>query len=291
MSSLFELTGKVAVVTGATKGIGRAIAHELAASGANVVVSSRAQTECDAYATELNSLFGDEQEVARGLACDLDDLSGLEPFAGACIAVWGGIDILVCNAAVMPYIGPSSETPPQLFDRLLVTNVHHNFRLCQAVRPSMAVRGGGSIVLIGSVTGHVPSPLTLAYGLSKAALAHMARSLAQEFVREKIRVNCIAPGTTHSYSTDTTYADPKAMQSAAEAVPLQRIGDPEDIAGTVVFLCSRAGSYMTGAVLPVDGGRATIDVGSRLQPLARAAGISAQHAATHAASEHQGARG
>jgi NAD(P)-dependent dehydrogenase (short-subunit alcohol dehydrogenase family) len=291
MPSLFELTGKVAVVTGATKGIGRAIAHQLAASGAKVVVSSRTQAECDAYATKLNSQFGHEQEIARGLACDLDHLPGIEPFAAACIAAWGGIDVLVCNAAVMPYIGPSNETPPQLFDRLLVTNVHHNFRLCQALRPSMAARGGGSVVLIGSVTGHIPSPLTLAYGLSKAALAHMARSLAQEFVTEKIRVNCIAPGTTHSHSTDTTYADPEAMQRATEAIPLQRIGDPEDIAGAVVFLCSRAGSYLTGAVLPVDGGRATIDVGSRLQPLAQAAGIPAQHAAMHAASEPQGARG
>jgi len=272
MSNLFDLAGKIAVVTGATKGIGRGIARELAAKGAKVIVSSRKPDECAAYAAELNREFGQGEEIARGLAFDLDDLSGVDPFSKVAIAAWGGVDILICNAAVMPFIGPSVATPPALFDRLLVTNVHHNFRLCQAVRPSMAARGGGSIVLIGSVTGQTPSPLTLAYGLSKAAIAHMARSLAHEFVGDKIRVNCVAPGTTHSYTTDATYADPAVMQTAIDAIPLQRMGEPEDIAGAVIFLCSRAGSYMTGAVLPMDGGRATIDVGPKMQPLAKVSG-------------------
>ena len=253
--SLFDLTGKVAIVTGATKGIGLGIATEIAAQGARIIVSSRDQAACDALAEELDRTYGKGQNIAVGIAADLDRIDDMAMLAQKSIAVWGGVDILVCNAAVLPYIGPSNDTPPELFDRLLTRNIHHNFRLCQAVRPSMAKRGGGAIVLIGSEAGHAPSPTVLAYGVAKAGLAHLARNLADEFVGEKIRVNCVEPGLIRSFSSDSTLTDETVRGAMIDKIPLKRIGEPRDIAGAVIYLASEAGSYVTGNLLVVDGGR------------------------------------
>jgi hypothetical protein len=252
---LFDLTGKVALVTGATKGIGRGIAGQLAAHGARVIVSSRDRLEAEQTAAQLNQEHGGTDRVAHAVACDINNLDEIEKLARAACGVWDGIDVLVCNAAVLAFIGDSRDTPPELFNQLLATNIHHNFRLCQAVRSEMAKRGGGAIILIGSVSGHTASPSTLAYGVSKAGMAHMARSLADEMAPQRIRVNCIAPGLIRSFASGKVWRDPERLKVAEATIPLGRIGEPEDIAGAVVFLASNAGSYVTGTTLHVDGGR------------------------------------
>ena len=256
--SLFNLSGKIAVVTGATKGIGRGIVERLAEHGARVIVSSRDQAACDAVAVELNGRYGGGKEIACGIACDIDSLEQIDHLATASAERWDGIDILVGNAAILPYMGKSADTPPELFDRILTSNQHHNFRLCQAVRPSMARRGGGSIVLIGSRSGHTPSPTVLAYAVAKAGLAHLATCLADEFVGERITVNCVAPGLIRSFSSKPLWQDEAVLSAVTADIPLGRIGEPDDIAGAVIFLVSAAGSYISGATIPVDGGRTTL---------------------------------
>jgi len=253
--SLFDLTGKVAVITGATKGIGLGIAQEMAAQGAKVIVSSRDQALCDQVAAELNGQYGRGETIAKGLACDIDDLGSIARLAKSAPEVWGGVDILVCNAAVLPFIGPSKDTPPELFDRILTRNIHHNFRLCQALRGDIGKRGGGSIILIGSEAGHTASPMVLAYAVAKAGVAHLAVCLADEMAGEKIRVNCVAPGLIRSYSSAKTLGD-DGLDKIGAGLPLGRVGEPKDIAGAVIYLASEAGSHVTGSAIIVDGGRA-----------------------------------
>ncbi len=255
MSTLFDLSGKIALVTGATRGIGRGVVDRLAEHAAKVVVSSRSPERCEEVATELNQRYGGGDEIAVGIPCDIESLDDIERLAGLASEKWGGLDILVANAAALPFMGPSADTPPEMFDRILSTNQHHNFRLCQAVRPSMARRGGGSIVLIGSISGHTPAPTTMAYSIAKAGLAHMARCLADEFACDGIRVNNVAPGLIRSHSSRYLWQDESMLAKVTADIPLQRIGEPEDIAGAVVFLSSTAGSYVTGVTIPVDGGR------------------------------------
>lgn len=265
--SLFDLTGKVALVTGATKGIGRGIAEQLVAHGAKVIVSSREEEEANRVAADLNHSFGAGGIVAKGTACDINDLEAIARVVEVARNAWGHLDILVCNAAVLAFIGDSRDTPPELFNQLLTTNIHHNFRLCQAVRAELVKQGGGAIVIIGSVAGHTASPATLAYAVSKAGLAHMARSLAAEMAPEHIRVNCIAPGLIRSFTSEKVWRDSERLHVAEETIPLGRIGEPEDIAGAVIFLASDAGSYVTGTTIHVDGGRAFLPPAGRVNHL------------------------
>lgn len=268
--SLFDLTGRVAVITGSTKGIGLGIAQQMAAQGAKVVVSSRDQAFCDEVAGRINRERG--ADVAKGLACDIDDLTSIARFAEAAPKLWGGVDILVCNAAILPYIGPSAQTPPDLFDRILIGNVHHNFRLCQAMRGELKKRAG-NIVLIGSEAGHTASPLVLAYAAAKAGVAHMALCLADEMAADRIRVNCVAPGLIRSAASTETLGD-AGLEAAGHGMPLGRVGEPEDIAGAVLYLAAPAGSHVTGATIVVDGGRAHLSAPNQAQMLESVAGTS-----------------
>jgi NAD(P)-dependent dehydrogenase (short-subunit alcohol dehydrogenase family) len=281
--SLFDLTGKVAVVTGATKGIGRGIVQQLAAHGAKVVVSSRNQAEAEAVAGELDAEFGAGRVIAKGAVCDLDRLDDIDSFAKNAEQAFGAVDILVCNAAALAFVGQASTTPPDVFERLLSTNIHHNFRLCEALRGAIASRGGGAIVLIGSLAGHQASPNLLAYGVAKAGVAHMARCLADEMAAENIRVNCIAPGLIRSYSSRPLWRNEAMLRASEAGIPLQRIGEPEDVAGTVVFLVSRAGSYVTGETILVDGGRTQLS-----SPRADAGALSAVASSVNAGSRPGG---
>jgi NAD(P)-dependent dehydrogenase (short-subunit alcohol dehydrogenase family) len=251
--SLFDLTGKVAVVTGATKGIGLGIVQQLVAHGAKVVVSSRNQALCDEVSADLNARAGGE--VAKGMACDIDKLEDIEALAEASRGAFGGVDILICNAAALAFIGPAASTPPDVFERLLSTNIHHNFRLCEALRGDIAARGGGSIILIGSLAGHSASASLLGYAVAKAGVAHLARCLADEMAAEKIRVNCVAPGLIRSFSSQPLWRNEQMLEASER----------------VIFLASRAGSYVTGETILVDGGRTML---SPPQP-GRASGLGA----------------
>ena len=256
--SLFDLSGKSVLITGATKGIGRGIAHRMAEAGAKLVVSSRDQSACDEFASDLNQKYGEGETIAKGFACDLNEREQLEPLANFAVKQWDGLDILVCNAAVLPFMGPSRDTPPEKFDRILISNQHHNFRLCQFARTGMAKKGGGRIILIGSASGLSSSPNVMAYAIAKAGLTHMSRCLADEFAADNITVNCVAPGLIRSFSSRPLWEDEGILNEVVSDIPLQRIGEPEDVAGAVIFLASSAGAYVTGATIPVDGGRTTL---------------------------------
>lgn len=249
---LFDLKDRVAVVTGSTKGIGRGIAECLAAAGAQVVVSSRNQAECDATATQLATAYPGTN--CYGVRCDIADAASIAALTSAVNERSGGIDVLVCNAARMPRLVPFGETPDDEFLAQFDSNVVKTLRLCLLAADSMKQRGGGSIVLIGSRTGLVPAPQQLAYSCAKAAETHLARNLAAHFAADGIRVNCIAPGLIRSDSASVVFDNPAAIAAFARDIPLHRGGEPHEIGGAVVFLASAAAGYVTGVTIPVDGG-------------------------------------
>ena len=228
-------------------------------------MSSRDGAECERTADELNQRYGNGRKVSRGVPGDLARLADVQRLAEEAVSAFDGLDILVCNAAVMPFMGNSADTPPDVFDKILTVNIHHNFRLAQAVRRSMRERGGGSIVLIGSATGHMPMIQTMAYSIAKSGVAHMVRCLADEMVVDNIRVNGVAPGLIRSAASTPLWSDPQLLEESVRDIPLGRIGEPEDIAGAVIFLSSAAGSFVTGSTILVDGGRVLLT-----PPVARA---------------------
>ncbi|HYL03346.1 MAG TPA: SDR family oxidoreductase [Steroidobacteraceae bacterium] len=248
--SLFDLTGKVAVVTGSSRGIGKAIALQMAAHGARVVVSSRKQESCAAAAAEITAAGG----TALAHACHVGHPEELRSLVDATLAAWGRIDILVCNAAANPYFGPSASMPDEAFDKTLHTNLYSVVRLCKLVLPQMAERRDGAVIIVSSVSGLVGSALLGAYGISKAADMQLARNLAVEWGPHNIRVNCIAPGVIRTNFSRALWADPARAAAFARAYPLRRLGDPDDVAGIAVMLAARAGAFITGQTLVVDGG-------------------------------------
>lgn len=249
---LFGLAGKVAIVTGSTKGIGRGIAECLAAAGAQVVVSSRSQADCDRVATALNGAY--PATGCYGIACDVADAASIAQLVDAVVRRSGGIDVLVCNAARMPKLQPFGEVSDDEFLAQFDTNVVKALRLCLRAAASMKQRGGGSIVLIGSRTGLTPAPQQLAYSCAKAAETHLARNLAAQLAADNVRVNCVAPGLIRSDASSVVFDNPAALAAFERDIPLGRGGEAREIGGAVAFLASSAGAYVTGATLPVDGG-------------------------------------
>jgi NAD(P)-dependent dehydrogenase (short-subunit alcohol dehydrogenase family) len=247
---LFDLSGKVAVVTGSTKGIGKAIAERMAEQGARVVISSRNQDLCDDVATNIVSKGGH----AVGISCNINHKEQLESLVEKTNSVFGDIDVLVCNAALNPYFGPSQEIPDQAFDKVMHANIGSVHRLCQLVIPNMKKLGGGSVVIISSIGGLKGSASLGAYAISKAADMQMARNLAVEWGPDNIRVNCIAPGLVKTDFARALWEDPKIYEATVANYPLRRIGEPDEIAGAAVFLASGAGSFTTGQTLVIDGG-------------------------------------
>ena len=248
--SLFDLSGKVAVVTGSTKGIGKAIAERMAEQGARVVISSSNQDLCDDVATNIVSKGGH----AVGISCNINHKEQLESLVEKTNSVFGDIDVLVCNAALNPYFGPSQEIPDQAFDKVMHANIGSVHRLCQLVIPNMKKLGGGSVVIISSIGGLKGSASLGAYAISKAADMQMARNLAVEWGPDNIRVNCIAPGLVKTDFARALWEDPKIYEATVANYPLRRIGEPDEIAGAAVFLASGAGSFTTGQTLVIDGG-------------------------------------
>ena len=250
MPGLFDLTGKVAVITGSSRGIGRAIAERMAEHGAKVVVSSRKLAACEEVAAGIRSNGGE----AVALPANIGHKEQLQGLVDATLARWGGIDILVCNAAVNPYFGPSLHCPDEAFDRIMSSNVRSNFWLCNMVLPQMADRGGGAIIVISSIAGLRGTPTLGAYGISKAADMAIVRNLAVEWGAKNIRANCIAPGLVKTDFARALWEDPAVLAKRVKDSPLPRIGEPDEIAGAAIFLASPAGSFTTGQTFVIDGG-------------------------------------
>ena len=250
--SLFDLTGKVAIVTGSTKGIGKASAIALAEQGAKVAISSRKQEACDAVAAEINARFGADTAIA--VAANISDKAGLQHLVDETRAAFGQIDVLVCNAASNPYYGPQSGISDEQFRKILDNNIVSNHWLISMVAPEMRERKDGAIVIVSSIAGIRGTPTIGAYGISKAADMQLARNLAHEFGPDNVRINCIAPGLIRTDFAKALWEDPARIEAANKSVPLRRIGVPEEIAGAVVFLASPASAFMTGQSIVIDGG-------------------------------------
>ena len=249
---LFDLSGKVALVTGSTKGIGEAIVHRLAEHGAKVVVSSRKADACDKVAADINKAQG--KEVAVPIPCNINYKEQLQQLVAGTRQKWGKIDILICNAALNPYFGPQMDIPDEAFDKIMGANVRSNHWLCQLVLPEMRERKDGSIIIVSSVGGLRGSPVLGAYCISKAADFQLARNIAVEYGPLNIRANCIAPGLIKTDFAKALWDNPEILKRSTSGAPLRRIGDPDEIAGAAVFLASKAGAFMTGQAIVIDGG-------------------------------------
>lgn len=249
-SSLFDLRGKVAVVTGSSRGIGRAIAERLAEQGAKVVVSSRKLDACEEVAGAIRARGGE----AFAHACNIGRRQDLQALVDATIRQWGGIDVLVCNAAINPHFGASIGMPDEVYDKVMNSNVRSNFWLCNMVLPQMAERGGGSIIIVSSVAGLLGSSMLGVYGISKAADMALARNICVEWGPKNVRANCIAPGLVRTDFAKALWENPQIYQQTVRTYPLRRIGEPDEIAGAAVFLASPSGSFMTGQTIVIDGG-------------------------------------
>ena len=250
MPSLFDLSNKVAIVTGSSRGIGRAIAVRLAEHGAKVVISSRDRVACEGVVREISESGG--QAIAQ--ECNISSKSELQALVDATVKRWGGVDVLVCNAAVNPHFGPSIQIEDEVFDKIMESNVRSNFWLCNMVLPQMAERGGGSIIVISSVAGLQGSPSIGVYGLSKAADMALTRNICVEWGKKNIRANCIAPGLVRTDFARALWENPKIYEQVVKSYPLRRIGEPDEIAGAAVFLAAPSGSFVTGQTIVIDGG-------------------------------------
>lgn len=251
---LFDLTGKVAVITGSTKGIGEAIAHRYAEHGAKVVVSSRKSDACERVTGEINAKWGKGKEIAFSVPCNINQREQLEQLVAKTRAKWGKIDVLVCNAAVNPVFGSMSQISDEAFDKIMAANVRSNHQLCTMVIPEMVERKDGSIVIVSSIGGLRGSPVLGAYCISKAADFQLARNIAVEYGVHNVRANCIAPGLIKTDFAKALWDNPAILERSTSTSPLKRIGEPDEIAGAAVFLASRAAAFMTGQTIVVDGG-------------------------------------
>jgi NAD(P)-dependent dehydrogenase (short-subunit alcohol dehydrogenase family) len=248
--NLFDLTGKVAIVTGSSRGIGRAIAEAFAEAGARVVISSRNQGPCDEAAAAIRAKGGE----AIAVTARISDKAQLENLVARTREQWGGVDILVCNAAINPHYGALEALTDQVFERMMTNNVLSNLWLATLVVPDMKAKRDGSIIFISSIGGLKSSTVIAMYGVTKAADIALCRSLAAEWGPLGVRVNCIAPGLIVTEFARALYEDPERRARREAETPLRRLGQPEDIAGAALLLASRAGAYITGQTIVVDGG-------------------------------------
>ncbi|WP_348756950.1 SDR family oxidoreductase [uncultured Aquincola sp.] len=250
--SLFSLEGQVAVITGSSRGIGKAIAERMAEQGARVVISSRKAEPCNEVAAAINARHGAGRAIA--IPANISSKQDLQHLAEEAVRQLGPIDTLVCNAASNPYYGPMAGIEDDQFRKILENNVIANHWLINFVTPSMVQRRQGSIVIVSSIGGLRGSPVIGAYNISKAADFQLARNLAVELGPHNVRVNCIAPGLIRTDFARALWEDEAMLKQRMSTTPLRRIGEPDEIAGAAVFLASKAGSYMTGQSIVVDGG-------------------------------------
>ncbi|MEA3052785.1 MAG: hypothetical protein QOG72_1688 [Sphingomonadales bacterium] len=252
--SLFDLTGKVAIITGSSRGIGRAIAEAMADQGARVVISSRKAEACQEVADAINARHRDAAIV---VPASISSKEALQNLVDETRRQLGKIDILVCNAASNPYYGPMGGISDDQFRKILENNVIANHWLIQMAAPEMIERGSGSIIIVSSIGGLKASAVIGAYNVSKAADFQLARNLAAEFGPRQVRVNCIAPGLIRTDFARALWENPDTLKMVTAHTPLQRIGEPHEIAGAAVFLASDASTFVTGQAIVVDGGSTT----------------------------------
>lgn len=250
--SLFSLAGKVAVITGSSRGIGKAIAERMAEQGAQVVISSRKPEACAEVAQAINAVRGAGTAIA--IPANISSKDDLKQLAAQATQRLGKIDILVCNAASNPYYGPLAGIEDEQFRKILENNVIANHWLIGFVAPQMIERKDGAIIIVSSIGGLRGSPVIGAYNISKAADFQLARNLAVEYGPHNIRVNCIAPGLIKTDFARALWEDPEMLKTRTATTPLRRIGEPDEIAGAAIFLASRAGSFVTGQSIVIDGG-------------------------------------
>ena len=250
--TLFDLTGKVAVITGSSRGIGKAIAERMAQHGAKVTISSRKAGPCEAVAAEINGKYGDGTAIA--VPANISSKDDLQRLVDETRAAFGKVDIVVCNAASNPYYGPLAGIADDQFRKILDNNIVSNNWLISMVVPEMKERKDGAVIIVSSIGGLRGSTVIGAYNISKAADFQLARNLAHEYGKHGIRVNCIAPGLIKTDFAKALWDNPETLKRSTETVPLRRIGEPDEIAGAAVFLASRAGSFMTGQAIVVVGG-------------------------------------
>jgi len=247
---MLDLAGKVAVITGASRGIGRSIAENMAKAGAKVVISSRKLEACEEVAAAIRSDGGE----AIAIAASLGHQDQLESMIDKTRETWGKIDVLVCNAAINPYYGPLTGIDNELFDKMMHCNVRDNLFLCKLVLPEMAERRDGTIIVISSVGGIRGNSVLGAYGITKAADMALVRNLAVEWGKKNIRINCIAPGLVKTDFSRALWENPKMRGHLEDMTPLGRIGEPDDIGLLATFLATKGGAFITGETIVADGG-------------------------------------
>lgn len=252
METLFDLTGKVAVLTGASKGMGLHMATALARHGATVVISSRKQDQLDAAAARINTAVGADRAIP--VACNIGSREQLQALVDAAHDKAGAIDIVVGNAGVNPYYGPIRDIPDDAYEKTMSANVQSNLWLAGMVAPDMIEKGGGSMMFTSSIGAFKPSDTLGVYNMSKLALIGLVRNLAQEFGVHGIRVNAICPGLIKTDFARELWDRPEVEERIRKQIPLRRLGEPEDFEGIAVYLASDASRYMTGQALTVCGG-------------------------------------
>lgn len=250
--SLFDLSGKTAIITGSSRGIGKAIAEAMAEHGAKVTISSRKPGPCQEVASQLNEKHGEGTAIA--VPANISSKEELQKMVDATKEAFGKIDIVVCNAATNPYYGPMEGISDDAFEKTLSNNILSNHWLIQMCAPEMRARKDGSVIVVSSVGGLHASTVLGAYCISKAADFQLVRNLAAEYGPDNVRVNAIAPGLIRTDFARALWENPETLKAATAGTPLKRIGEPEELAGIAVYLASRAGSFSTGQMHVVDGG-------------------------------------